>query len=63
MALDALALAAALLLGYLAYRDWRSDRFMAVCCGAIALLMLITLGARHVVDLPVDQAPQAENRR
>jgi hypothetical protein len=49
MALDLLALASMILLAIAAWKLWYMDQLVAVSCAFIAVLMLITLGARHVV--------------
>ncbi len=49
---DIVSFGAAVLLLYFAYRDWNSDRFMAIFGGALALLILIFLGAVYLAKQP-----------
>jgi hypothetical protein len=49
MALDILAVASVILLSIAAWKLWYMDQLVAVSCGFVAVLLLITLGARHMV--------------
>jgi uncharacterized membrane protein YqjE len=63
MALDILALVSLILLGVAAWKLWYMDQLVAVSCAFVALLMLITLGARHMVPQGLTESTAVEKTR